>query len=82
MPEDMTPDTEPAGNLVPPVHPPATAVGVPDMPPLRPMLPRMRRAAPPALVAALERVLDVLDDIGDSIARVAGIRRGPEPGGG
>jgi hypothetical protein len=42
----------------------------------------MRRAAPPVLVEALERILDTLDDIGDSIARVAGIRRDAEPGGG
>jgi len=82
MSDDMTPDTEPAGSLVPPAHRPPTAVGAPDVPPQPPLLPRMRRAAPPVLVEALERILDTLDDIGDSIARVAGIRRDAEPGGG
>jgi len=78
MSEDMTPETEPECGLVPPIRRPPTAVAAAASPPppRPPMLPRMPRSSVPFIGAMVERVLDTLDLLGDTIASAAGIRSG------
>jgi hypothetical protein len=79
MSEDFTPETEPAGSLVPPIKHPPTAVEATDVPlPPRPALTRIRQGEG-GIGAFVERMLDTLDAVGDSIARVARLRRAPAP---
>lgn len=79
-PEPSLP-TEPSGALVPPPKPPVTALAAPAVPPLPPRPPahhwRERRVIIGGsfdLLAAVNRVLDTLDEVGDRIAEAAGIR--------
>jgi hypothetical protein len=80
MSDEHTPDTEPAGSLVPPSKHPPTAVGAASSPPPPPQAPlsRVRRLDWTSLGDIVERVLDTLDVVGDTIARAAGIRRTPQ----
>lgn len=75
------PPTEPSAALVPPPKPPRTALAAPAVPPPPPRPPahhwRERRVVIGGsfdLVAAVNRVLDTLDDVGDRIAEAAGFR--------
>ena len=76
MSEDLTPETQPSGSLVPPDKHPPTAVGAAMVPhpPSRPILPRSpgSRMSVGAFVVS---VLDTLDRVGDSIASAVGLRR-------
>ena len=86
--EALPPPTEPAGALVPPPKTPVTALSTAAEPPSPPpKLPaarwgstirESRRAIVVGgsfdLIAAVNRVLDTLDVVGDRIAEVAGIR--------
>ena len=80
-PEPDVPPTEPAAALVPPPKLPPTALAAPALPPPPPRLPPMRWeerrvyiAGSFDLLAVVNRVLDTLDTVGDTIAEVAGIR--------
>ena len=76
MSEDFTPETQPSGSLVPPDKKPPTAVGAATSPP-PPPLPALRsaRAARRMSIGVfVERVLDTLDLLGDTIASAAGLR--------
>lgn len=81
MSEDFTPDTQPEGSLVPPNSNPPTAVAAAEapLPARRPSLPRMHSSR--GIGYYVERMLDTLDDLGDTIARVARLRRSPAPPG-
>ena len=80
-PEPDAPSTEPSASLVPPPKLPPTALAAPALPPPPPRLPPMRWeerriyiAGSFDLLAVINRVLDTLDTVGDTIADVAGIR--------
>lgn len=78
MDEDVTPTPQPDGSLLPPVRRPPTALAVHTPPP--PPTPRPRSTARPrgligALGRGVTRVLDALDEAGDAIAGLAGLRR-------
>ena len=74
MSEDFPSDTQPSGSLVPPDRHPPTAVGT-AMSPLSPQSPRVRWGEGMSLGSLVTKVLDTLDVVGDSIARIAGLRR-------
>jgi hypothetical protein len=80
MEDDFRPDTQPAGELVPPPRKPPTAVAsaAPDPAPgERPIAVRAwRRTGRPlsALGGFVNGVFDVLDSLGDSIAEGVGLR--------
>ena len=79
MSEEFTPETEPSGSLVPPIKVPPTAIATSASPPPppRPAFPRIRAPERMTIGAFVEKVLDTLDSVGDSIARVAGLRQTP-----
>ena len=68
--DDQTPDTQPAGALVPPPHRPPTALATADLP-LPPSRPRLARRR---FVPLLDAALDELDRLVDRIAAAAGLR--------
>ena len=75
MSEDLPPDTQPTGSLVPPVSHPPTAVGTAASPPPPPghALAR-RRATRLSFGELVEKMLDTLDVVGDTIAHATGLR--------
>lgn len=73
MDEELVPEPEPRGDLVPPpVHPPTALATAAPLPP--------RRwdddviEARGALARVVDRALDALDTVGDSIAEAVGLR--------
>ena len=74
--DDRSPETQPAGALVPPPRVPPTAVATSAPLPPRPQ--RRRETAPASigqsLARALRSALDELDLLGDRIAAAAGLR--------
>ena len=77
MSDEFTPTPEPSGSLVPPIKHPPTALAAATPPPRPPVHPSSRHLEGP-LARILSRVFDALDDIGDSIAEVAGLRPKPK----
>ena len=80
-PEPDAPPTGPSASLVPPPKQPPTALAAPALPPPPPRLPSLRWqerrvyiAGSFDLLAVVNRVLDTLDTVGDTIAEAAGIR--------
>ena len=82
---DPPPPTEPAGALVPPPKVPGTALSAPAVPPPPPHRPQSGRVRSWEehrvviggsfdLLATINRVLDTLDVVGDTIAHAAGVR--------
>ena len=73
MEDARVPETEPSGALGPPPKYPPTALAA-----AAPLLPRPRSDDPidagTLIARALERTLDALDRVGDSIASVVGLR--------
>lgn len=72
---DTTPPTEPSTSVVPPSRLPPTALSAPALPP--PVRWEERRVVIGSsfdLLAVVNRVLDTLDVVGDTIAEAAGIR--------
>jgi hypothetical protein len=73
MEDARLPETEPSGALVPPPANPPTALAA-----AAPLLPRPRRDdsldAATLVARAVERTLDALDRVGDSIASAVGLR--------
>lgn len=75
MSEDLSPDTHPAGILVPPVRHPPTAVGTAASPPPPPGQALARvRGARLSFGELVEKMLDTLDVVGDTIANATGLR--------
>ena len=73
MMDDILPEPEPAGALVPPPRNPPTAIATADaLPPYRE--PRDLAAREGLLRQAVHTALDALDEVGDSIAHAIGIR--------
>ena len=73
MDDARVPETEPSGALVPPPTHPPTALAT-----AAPLPPRRRDddviEARNLLVRAVQRTLDALDQVGDSIAAAVGLR--------
>ena len=77
--DDVAPQTEPKGELIPPPRKPPTAVAADAAEP-EPRPPRSvqrwkrptRGPVPKAIVRAVDAVLDVLDSVGDAVRAAAG----------
>jgi hypothetical protein len=73
MIDDMLPEPEPAGALVPPPRNPPTALATADaLPPRRE--PRDIAPREGILRQVVQTTLNALDDVGDSIAHAIGLR--------
>jgi hypothetical protein len=73
MIDDMLPDPEPAGALVPPPRHPPTALATADaLPPYRE--PRDIAPREGIIRQVVQTALNALDDVGDSIAHAVGLR--------
>ena len=74
MDDERVPEPEPSGALVPPpVHPPTALAAATPLSP-RPWDDDDLIEARGLLQRAVSRALDALDDVGDSIAQVVGLR--------
>jgi hypothetical protein len=74
MDDERLPEPQPSGALVPPpVHPPTALATAAPLPP-RPRRNDDLMEARNALARAVERTLDALDSVGDSIATAVGLR--------
>ena len=74
MDDERVPESEPSGALVPPpVHPPTALAAAAPLPPRRWDDDDLIEARD-LLRRAVDRALDALDDVGDSVARAVGLR--------
>ena len=74
MIDDMLPEPEPAGALVPPPRNPPTAIATAAPLPPRPSSSRVITPREGLLRTVVQSTLNALDDVGDSIARAVGLR--------
>ena len=79
MEPDSTPVPEPRGSLVPPARRPPTAIAIATPEPPRPPIVRgTRQAGMPAFLRFVREtvnvVLDIADDVADSLAGALGVR--------
>ena len=73
MDDERLPEPEPSGALVPPpVHPPTALATAAPLPPRR--RPDDARDARDVVSRVVERALDAIDRVGDSIASAVGLR--------
>ena len=73
MDDERVPEPQPSGALVPPpVHPPTALATAAPLPPRR--WDDDVSEARGLLTRAVDRALDALDDVGDRIAEVVGLR--------
>lgn len=73
MPDDSLPEPQPSGALVPPPRtPPVALATIEPQPPLRP---RADAVDPQrGLLRLVDAALDALDDVGDRVASLVGLR--------